>query len=175
MKATGIVRRIDDLGRIVIPKEIRRTMHIREGDPLEIYTDNSEGVIFRKYSPVGGLSDISESIADSINRACGAPVAVCDRDRIVAAAGAGKKEYASQPISGSLSSVIASGKSFSASAEQTVNIVEGRGSVSCLSPILSGRDVIGAVISLQNGKNGGEIEKKLIETGAYILSGRADY
>ena len=61
----------DDLGRIVIPKEIRRTMHIREGDPLEIYTDNSEGVVFRKYSPVGGLSDISESIADSINRACG--------------------------------------------------------------------------------------------------------
>lgn len=175
MKATGIVRRIDDLGRIVIPKEIRRTMRIREGDPLEIYTDDADGVVFRKYSPVGELSAMSESFAAAINRACGVPVAVCDRDRIVAVAGVGKKEYASQPISDSLSAVLASGKSYACESGGAVDIVEGKGSVSYLSPILSGRDVIGAVMSLQSEKSGGETERKLIDTGAYILSGQADY
>ena len=93
MKATGIVRRIDDLGRVVIPKEIRRTMRIREGDPLEIYTDREGEVIFKKYSPIGELVDFAGQYADSLNKTCGIPVAICDRDSVVAVAGFSKKDY----------------------------------------------------------------------------------
>ena len=80
MKATGIVRRIDDLGRVVIPKEIRRTLRIRDGDALEIYTDNMGGVIFKKYSPVGELSATAAQVADVLQGTAGRPVLVCDRD-----------------------------------------------------------------------------------------------
>ena len=93
MKATGIVRRIDDLGRVVIPKEIRRTMRIREGDPLEIYTDREGEVIFKKYSPIGELMDFASEYAETLYKTCNMPVAVCDRDCIIACAGVPKKEF----------------------------------------------------------------------------------
>ena len=93
MKATGIVRRIDDLGRVEIPKEIRRTMRIREGDPLEIFTDNDGEVVFKKYSPIGELSPFAGQYADVMSRACGMAVLICDRDHVVAAAGVSKKEF----------------------------------------------------------------------------------
>ena len=80
MKATGIVRRIDDLGRVVIPKEIRRTMRIREGDPLEIYTDKDGGVIFRKYSLMGALADFAGQLCETLNRTCGRVTVICDRE-----------------------------------------------------------------------------------------------
>ena len=83
MKATGIVRRIDDLGRVVIPKEIRRTMRIREGDPLEIFTDNDGEVVFKKYSPVGEMTPFALQYADVMSRACGLPVLICDRDHLL--------------------------------------------------------------------------------------------
>lgn len=67
MKATGIVRRIDDLGRVVIPKEIRRTMRIREGDPLEIYTSRDGEVIFKKYSLMGGLDDFAAQLCETMS------------------------------------------------------------------------------------------------------------
>ena len=86
MKATGIVRRIDDLGRVVIPKEIRRTMRIREGDPLEIYTDTDGQVIFKKYSPMGELSEFAVQICDALHKTTGAIAAVCDRDTVIAVA-----------------------------------------------------------------------------------------
>ena len=87
MKATGIVRRIDDLGRVVIPKEIRRTMRIREGDPLEIYTDRDGEVIFKKYSPMGELGTFVGELAEALSRTAGLSVAICDRDAVIAAAG----------------------------------------------------------------------------------------
>ena len=87
MKATGIVRRIDDLGRVVIPKEIRRTMRIREGDPLEIYTDKDGGVIFKKYSLMGGLSDFAVQLCESLNKATGRVAVITDRDTCIAVAG----------------------------------------------------------------------------------------
>ncbi|MEG0036304.1 MAG: AbrB/MazE/SpoVT family DNA-binding domain-containing protein, partial [Oscillospiraceae bacterium] len=83
MKATGIVRRIDDLGRVVIPKEIRRTLHIRDGDPLEIYTEKDGEVIFKKYSPVGELSGFAEKICESLYKTGGCTAAVCDRDSVI--------------------------------------------------------------------------------------------
>ena len=92
MKATGIVRRIDDLGRVVIPKEIRRTLRIREGDPLEIYTEKDGEVIFKKYSPVGELSGFAGEICDALFKATGSVTAVCDRDSMIAVTGGGRKE-----------------------------------------------------------------------------------
>ena len=86
MKATGIVRRIDDLGRVVIPKEIRRTMRIREGDPLEIYTDKDGGVIFKKYSLMGGLAEFAGQLCETLNRTTGRIAVICDRDNCIAVA-----------------------------------------------------------------------------------------
>ena len=99
MKATGIVRRVDDLGRIVIPKEIRRTLRIREGDPLEIYTEKDGGVIFRKYSPMGDLQEFAAQICESIGSATGHIAAVSDRDTIIALHGAPKKDLIDKPNS----------------------------------------------------------------------------
>ena len=92
MKATGIVRRIDDLGRVVVPKEIRRTLRIREGDPLEIYTDREGGIVLRKYSPIGELSQFSKQYAEALAQNTGYIVSITDRDQHIAVAGAGKKE-----------------------------------------------------------------------------------
>lgn len=99
MKATGIVRRIDDLGRVVIPKEIRRTMRIREGDPLEIYTDTDGQVIFKKYSPMGELSEFAAQICDALHKTTGGIAAVCDRDAVIAVAGGGRRELLDRRIS----------------------------------------------------------------------------
>lgn len=108
MKATGIVRRIDDLGRVVIPKEIRRTMRIREGDPLEIFTDNDGEVVFKKYSPIGELSPFAGQYADVMSRACGMAVLICDRDHVVAAAGVSKKEFQERRVSARLEELMES-------------------------------------------------------------------
>jgi AbrB family transcriptional regulator (stage V sporulation protein T) len=99
MKATGIVRRIDDLGRVVIPKEIRRTMRIKEGAPLEIYTDKDGEVIFKKYSPIGELAAFASEYVETLYKTCQMSVIVCDRDTVVACAGVSKKEYLDKKIS----------------------------------------------------------------------------
>ena len=106
MKATGIVRRIDDLGRIVIPKEIRRILHIREGDPLEIYTHTDGSVILKKYSPVGEMGAYTEELAHSMNSALERSVLICDKDSVVAAVGGGCREYLGKPVSSELVEVI---------------------------------------------------------------------
>ena len=106
MKATGIVRRVDDLGRIVIPKEIRRTLKIREGDPLEIYTEKDGGVIFRKYSPMGELQDFAAQICDSIGANTGRIAAVSDRDSIIALSGAPRRELVEKPNSRELDKIM---------------------------------------------------------------------
>ena len=106
MKATGIVRRVDDLGRIVIPKEIRRTLRIREGDPLEIYTEKDGGVIFRKYSPMGDLQEFAAQMCESIGSATGKIAAVSDRDAIIALHGAPKRELIDKPNSAALEKIM---------------------------------------------------------------------
>ena len=99
MKATGIVRRIDDLGRVVIPKEIRRTLRIREGDPLEIFTDRDGGVILKKYSPIEELSNFSKEYAEALQSTIGNIILICDKDNIISVSGATKKEYMDRKIS----------------------------------------------------------------------------
>ena len=108
MKATGIVRRIDDLGRVVIPKEIRRTMRIREGDPLEIYTDREGEVIFKKYSPIGELAGFASQYAETLQKTCSMAVIICDRDAVIASAGVSRKEYFERKVSSELENIIES-------------------------------------------------------------------
>ena len=98
MKATGIVRRIDELGRIVVPKEIRRTLRIREGDPLEIFTDKDGEIILKKYSPIGELSIFAQEYVDATAQILGCPVCVTDRDQIIAVSGMPKKELIGKPL-----------------------------------------------------------------------------
>ena len=110
MKATGIVRRIDDLGRVVIPKEIRRTLRIREGDPLEIYTEKDGEVIFKKYSPMGDLTDFAGQICESIGKNTGHIAAVCDRDAMIAAYGVQRRELMDKHCSQELEQLMESRK-----------------------------------------------------------------
>ena len=106
MKATGIVRRIDDLGRVVIPKEIRRTMRIREGDPLEIFTDRDGEVIFKKYSPIGELLGFASQYAETLYKTCSSAIIICDRDMVVAFAGVSKKDCADKKIASDIENIM---------------------------------------------------------------------
>ena len=106
MKATGIVRRIDELGRVVIPKEIRKVLRIREGDPLEIYTNTSGEVILKKYSPINELNHIAEGFAETASSVLGIPVLVSDTDRFIAASGIRRKDYINKEIDEDLDNII---------------------------------------------------------------------
>lgn len=175
MKATGIVRRIDDLGRIVIPKEIRRNLRIREGDPLEIFTGNEGEVIFKKYSPVGELASFSSSYAEILNKACLLPVVITDRDHVTAVYGVSKKEYLERRISSALENIIESRKFFIADEKnaEVVNPVEGISNYALIIyPIISSGDIIGSVILMADpeAKRSFDISDiKLIKTAAAFL------
>ena len=174
MKATGIVRRIDDLGRVVIPKEIRRTMRIREGDPLEIYTEKDGEVIFKKYSPMGELGDFSEQICESMYKTAEYPTAVCDRDGVIAAAGAGRKDILDRHISAELEEIMEGRKAYCAGPgvrSVPVTDLENSPAAAVAVPILSEGDVLGSVVFLEraDGVHPGDVELKLASTVAGFL------
>ena len=178
MKATGIVRRIDDLGRVVIPKEIRRTMRIREGDPLEIYTDREGEVIFKKYSPIGELQTFAAEYADTLQKTAGMTVFVCDRDALVAVAGASKREYNEKKISAGLESILGARTLYvHETGKDPVAVTEDGGShyISCAMPIIAEGDIIGGVISAypcdgaEKDKPTQAVESKLIQTAGVFL------
>lgn len=151
MKATGIVRRIDDLGRIVVPKEIRRTLRIREGDPLEIFTDREGEIILKKYSPIGELSQFAGEYAESLSQTTGYLVVITDCDHVVAVSGAGRKDFESKPISKQLEDVISARKNFIASKTDSnfIKIISedvGEFESQAISTIICEGDAIGAVI-----------------------------
>ena len=171
MKATGIVRRIDDLGRVVIPKEIRRTMRIREGDPLEIYTDRDGEVIFKKYSPVGEMLEEAQEYCDTLYKSCGIVVAVCDRDAIIACAGIPKKGIMDQKLPAEAEKIL-EGRKLYTHTPGTAPIEFGSEGwhVSSLMPILSEGDIIGGVACLKREHSeAGETEKALIRTAGIFL------
>lgn len=173
MKATGIVRRIDDLGRVVIPKEIRRTMRIREGDPLEIYTENDGEVIFKKYSPVGELSHFASQYAEVLYKTSNMPVLIADRDIIVSSFGVPKKDVVEHRISEELESLLEQRKVFVNDGSHTVMPAEGIDKpVAIAAPILAAGDLAGTVILLMNDKNTkpGDTEIKLAQTAASFLA-----
>jgi AbrB family transcriptional regulator (stage V sporulation protein T) len=173
MKATGIVRRIDDLGRVVIPKEIRRTMRIREGDPLEIFTDKEGELIFKKYSPVGELSDFAAQICDSLRRSTDEMAAVCDRDSIIAVSGGGKRELLEKPISQKLGEILEERALYRHSGGSGVAVSEADDKfiVSVAAPVISEGDVMGGVLFVapKEAPASGEIEYKLAQTVAAFL------
>ena len=174
MKATGIVRRIDDLGRVVIPKEIRRTLRIREGDPLEIYTEKDGEVIFKKYSPMGELSGFAGEICESLNRSTGSITAVCDRDSVIAVAGGGKKELLEKPISHALEEIMENRRAVRTEAgdRRPLPVENENGfAISVAAPILSEGDVLGCVMFLARpgAPEGTELEYKLAQTVAGFL------
>ena len=171
MKATGIVRRIDDLGRVVIPKEIRRTMRIREGDPLEIYTNAGGEVIFKKYSPIGELSVFASQYAEALGVATKLPIIICDRDHCIAAAGISKKEVLERKVSPELESIINERKSVNIENEN-LSALEGiEHAIKVASPIISAGDVCGAVVLLQSetGEKAADADIKLVSVAAAFL------
>ena len=174
MKATGIVRRVDDLGRIVIPKEIRRTLKIREGDPLEIYTEKDGGVIFRKYSPMGELQDFAAQICDAIGQNTGHAAAVCDRDSFIALAGVPKRELMDKPNSPELDKLMESRKNYRyVAGEAKLRASEGSDKyhLGVAAPILCQGDLMGAVVLLmqENGNPMNESDQALAQTVAGFL------
>jgi AbrB family transcriptional regulator (stage V sporulation protein T) len=174
MKATGIVRRIDDLGRVVIPKEIRRTMRIREGDPLEIYTDKDGGVIFKKYSLMDGMEDFAGQLCDTLNRTTGQVTVITDRDSCIAVAGVPRRELMEKPISHSLERLMEGRQIYQHKAgEECIPLCMGeeKFALATAAPILSEGDVLGCVIftGKEDALSGGEVEYKLAQSIAAFL------
>ncbi len=179
MKATGIVRRIDDLGRVVIPKEIRRTLRIREGDPLEIFVDRDGEVILKKYSPIGELGDFAKEYADSLYEAVGHIALIADRDAIIAVSGAPKKEFLNKALGVLVEKAMEDRKtSFYNQGDHKPkgSLVgdedEDKFLVEVIAPIISEGDPIGAVIicTREPDVKMGEMEVKLAETAAGFLA-----
>ena len=174
MKATGIVRRIDDLGRVVIPKEIRRTMRIREGDPLEIYTNNEGEVIFKKYSPIGEISSFASQYADVLSKTGNMPAIVCDKDHVIAAAGIPKKEVLERRVTNALEDIMESRKTYIHENTNTKPIkpIEGmdKHTLVC-APIVTAGDVGGAIMFMSTDEVGvaNDTLNKLAQSAALFI------
>ena len=153
MKATGIVRRIDELGRVVIPKEIRRTLRIREGDPLELFTDRDE-LMLKKYSPIASVDRFAEGTAKSLSEQSGLLAAISDSDVILAASGLGKKQLAGKTVSEKLTEIMLSRRCYAASKAESGDILpvtseqSGEYTAQVIVPIVAGGDCLGTVILL---------------------------
>ena len=174
MKATGIVRRIDDLGRVVIPKEIRRTMRIREGDPLEIYTDKDGEVIFKKYSPMGELSAFAAQLCDTLGKTTGAMVCICDRDAVIAVSGLPHRDLMEKRIGEELEKIMESRQVYQYKQNGTkIPVSDGQEKyhAGIAAPIVAEGDISGAVVFLlpENGTPYSDTEYKLAQTVAGFL------
>jgi AbrB family transcriptional regulator (stage V sporulation protein T) len=178
LRATGIVRRIDELGRVVIPKEIRRTLRIREGDPLEIYTDRDGEVILKKYSPIGEISAFAKDYTESLFRAMGHIACICDRDMVVAASGVSRKELWDKPISREIENAIQNRQSLTinrGTGGKVMAVTNEEENVSytaqVFSPIIADGEAIGGVLLLsrESGAKMGDTELKVAETTASIV------
>ena len=178
MKATGIVRRIDDLGRVVIPKEIRRTLRIREGDPLEIFTDREGEIILKKYSPIGELTEFAGEYVESLFETVRHIAIITDRDGVIAVSGSSKKDYTEKRLSPELEKIIEGREVYVTDANTkpiriTANEFNPDNYTSqVISPILVHGDPIGAVMLLSKEKNSKmtEIEEKLVKTACLFLA-----
>lgn len=175
MKATGIVRRIDDLGRVVIPKEIRRTLRIREGDPLEIFTDREGEIILKKYSPIGELGAFAKEYADSLAQSAGHITCIVDKDQIIAVSGGAKRELLEKHISSQMEKAINQRNTIISSRNEASFVpvleddMEGVYNHELITPIISEGDVLGAIVFLSAEKKMGDVENKLAQTAAGFL------
>ena len=179
---TGIIRRIDDLGRVVIPREIRRTLHLREGDPLEIFVGGEGEVIFKKYSPIGELGNFAKEYADSLHETIDHIAMIADRDVIIAVAGANKREFLGKPIGNAVKQAMEERTTLimndlQAADDEDVHVIQTDGQEytiksQVIAPIITQGDPIGAVIIVTKnvGVKLGDIEVKLAETAASFLA-----
>ena len=181
MKATGVVRRIDDLGRIVIPKEIRKTLRIKEGDPLEIFTEKEGDIILKKYSPIGELSNFATEYVESLNKTTGHISIITDRDTVIAVAGTTKKDILEQKISGDLEKIFETREIFVGNGTNSIFITE-KGNKEkeikpqVIAPIISDGDVIGSValISKDDSTQMSKIEEKVVSVAANFLGSQME-
>lgn len=175
MKATGIVRRIDDLGRIVIPKEIRKTLKVKEGMPLEIFTDQEGGIILKKFLPFSEFTTLAKEYAECMVQQTGAVTVITDREKVIAAAGCGGKNMVGEGITMKLERILDDRDEQLPAAERNrfIPICEGmkeeREQIFC--PIRSGGEIIGSVFLMPKDekKKLGEIEKKIAALAAEFL------
>ncbi len=178
MKATGVVRRIDDLGRVVIPKEIRKTLRIKEGDPLEIFTDKEGEVILKKYSPIGELTEFATGYAETLAKTTGHIACITDKDTVIAVSGGAKKELLEQNISTELEKLMDDKEKYTSKENNDLAIPitknenkERRYNSQVVYPIISDGDVIGTVILLSKDNNTkmSEVEQKVAQSAASFL------
>lgn len=183
MKATGVVRRIDDLGRIVIPKEIRRTLRIKEGDPLEIFTDKEGEIILKKYSPIGELSEFATGYAETLSKTTGHIACITDKDTVIAVSGGSKKEFLEQNLSPELEKIMENKTVYTSKENNEISIPitqndnkDRKFNSQVIYPIISDGDVIGSVILISKEKNTkmGDTELKVVQSAAGFLSSQMD-
>ncbi len=178
MKATGVVRRIDDLGRVVIPKEIRKTLRIKEGDPLEIFTDKEGEIILKKYSPIGELSEFATEYAETLAKTTGHIACITDKDTVIAVSGGSKKEYLEQGISPELEQIMDEKENYTSKENNDIAIPitknennSKKNNAQVVYPIIADGDVIGTVILLSKDENTkmSEVEQKVVQSAASFL------
>ena len=183
MKATGVVRRIDDLGRVVIPKEIRKTLRIKEGDPLEIFTDREGQVILKKYSPIGELSEFATGYAETLAKTTGHIACITDKDTIIAVAGGSKKEFLEQDVSQELEKLMEDREVYISKENSDVAMPiiknekeDRRQNAQVVYPIISNGDTIGTVILMSKDKKEkmNDVEKKVAQSAATFLASQME-
>lgn len=183
MKATGVVRRIDDLGRVVIPKEIRKTLRIKEGDPLEIFTDKEGEVILKKYSPIGELTEFATGYAETLAKTTGHIACITDKDTVIAVSGGSKKEFLEQDISADLERIMEDKEKYTSKENNDLAVPitkndnkERRYHSQIVYPIISDGDVIGSVILLSKDSNTkmSEVEQKVAQSAANFLGSQME-
>ena len=183
MKATGVVRRIDDLGRIVIPKEIRKVLRIKEGDPIEIFTGREGEVILKKYSPIGELSEFASDYAETLAKTTGHIACITDKDTVIAVSGGAKKEFLEQNISKQLEKIMDEREIYTSNKNNDIAIPitnndnnDRKFNSQVIYPIISQGDVIGSVILLskEQNKKMSETELKVAQSAAGFLSSQME-
>lgn len=183
MKATGVVRRIDDLGRVVIPKEIRKTLRIKEGDPLEIFTDKEGEVILKKYSPIGELSEFASGYAETLSKTTGHIACITDKDTVIAVSGGSKKEFLEQNLSPELEQLMEDKEIYTSNENNNVSLPitkndnnERKYNSQVVYPIISDGDVIGSVVLLskENSIKMTDVEKKVAQSAASFLGSQME-
>ncbi len=183
MKATGVVRRIDDLGRVVIPKEIRKTLRIKEGDPLEIFTDREGQIILKKYSPIGELSEFATEYAETLSKTTGHIACITDKDTIIAVSGGSKKEFLEQNVSEELEQLMEDKEIYTSKENSNIAMPITRNDTNerkynsqVVYPIISNGDTIGTVILLAKDSNikMNDVETKVAQSAATFLGSQME-
>ncbi len=183
MKATGVVRRIDDLGRVVIPKEIRKTLRIKEGEPLEIFTDKDGSILLRKYSPIGELTEFATEYAETLAKTTGHMAFITDKDTVIAVSGGSKKEYLEQNVSDELEQLMEEKEIYTSKENSDISMPitkndkkDTKNNAQIVYPIISNGDTIGSVILLSKESNikMNEVEKKVAQSAATFLGSQME-